>query len=114
MRLRSYEGPTSDFPIPSIVVKARKTKVNLGGSRKGLSACVANRSCPSLARLARRDALRSSGVIWFSHLLSAFASVDWNVLSMFLAIRSIEKRSTPGRSTPIFSSASHASLGMFS
>jgi len=46
-------------------------------------------------------------------LLSAEASVDWKLPSMFLAIRSIENRSTPLRSTPIVSSASHASRGMF-
>ena len=90
----------SPFPMPSIVPKARKTKVNLGGSRKGRSACVpkrslylayisptsrlhlayispisaacvAKRSCPILVRRLRRDAFFSSGVIWFSHLAGA-------------------------------------------
>ena len=84
--------------MPSMVVIARKTKVNLGGSRKGRSACaaksspylayispisrvylayispmsaacVAKRSWPILARRLRRDAFFSSGVIWFSHLV---------------------------------------------
>ena len=45
---------------------------------------------------------------------AADSSVDWNVPSMLRAIFSIEPRSTPGRSTPICSSASHASRGKFS
>ena len=40
--------------IRSIVENARKTKVHLGGKRKGLSACVAKRSCPSCAEARRR------------------------------------------------------------
>ena len=53
----------------------------------------------------------SSALIWFSHLFSAEASVVSKVSSRFLAMRSIEKRSMPGRRTPIFSSASHDSRG---
>jgi hypothetical protein len=52
-----------------MVEKARKTKVHLGGNKNGLSACVAKRSCPSLARRARRDFFFSSSVISFSHLM---------------------------------------------
>ena len=46
----------------------------IGGGRPPVT-CVANRSAPSLARRERRAAFFSSGVIWFSHLLSADASV---------------------------------------
>ena len=48
--------------MPSMVVMARKTKVNLGGSSSGRSACVAKRSAPILARRLRRDAWLGLGV----------------------------------------------------
>ena len=62
MRERSYVF-VSPFEIPSIVENARKTKVNLGGKRKGRSACVAKRSCPSLAR---RAGYREGFEIWWA------------------------------------------------
>ena len=101
--------------MPSIVPNARKTKVNFGGKRKGRSACVAKRSWPSLARRSRRSRFCSSALISFSHCGFApfLPSVASNWLSMFFAIRSIEKRSRPARSTPIVSSASTASIGRF-
>eukprot|EP00964_Phaeocystis_antarctica_P083349 scaffold52435_cov63-Phaeocystis_antarctica.AAC.2 len=110
MRARSYWASRL-LPMPSMVVIARNTKVNLGGSSSGRSACVAKRSAPILARRLRREAFFCSGVIWFSHLFSALARVEAKDLSSSAAMRSMEKRSTPGRSTPMTSSASHASRG---
>mmetsp|Transcript_17329 Transcript_17329/g.43524 ORF Transcript_17329/g.43524 Transcript_17329/m.43524 type:complete len:201 (-) Transcript_17329:219-821(-) len=56
--LNWYEG-LSDLPMPSRVEKARSTKVNVAGKRKGWSVAIANRSSPMAASVSPRSVWRA-------------------------------------------------------
>mmetsp|Transcript_3912 Transcript_3912/g.9283 ORF Transcript_3912/g.9283 Transcript_3912/m.9283 type:complete len:231 (+) Transcript_3912:490-1182(+) len=109
----SYLG-SRPFPIPSKVVKARKTKVKAAGKTNGRSSPTVKSSDPILVRRAFRMASCSSGESSFSHTASSSLSVFWNSSRKARATISIEVRSTSCRRIPICCAPSTTALASFS
>mmetsp|Transcript_3110 Transcript_3110/g.5474 ORF Transcript_3110/g.5474 Transcript_3110/m.5474 type:complete len:242 (+) Transcript_3110:1229-1954(+) len=108
IRVKSYDE-SNDFPIPSSVVNARKTKVKVAGNLNGASSVSDNKSEPIVDS-------RLCMIFFVASFLSASGSfaksseaLKRNVSRKNFATFSTETRSTFFRNTPIFSSASHTS-----
>jgi hypothetical protein len=99
--------------MPSREVKARKTKVKVGGKLKGRSLPTESRSSPSCARRLLRSCFCFSRSSSLAHLAPA-RSVPVNSPRKKRAIFSTDTRSAPRRRISISSRASHTPLGSFS